>query len=200
MKKLIFLALALFFSVTLMIGQSERDVKEMIKEKKEEIKIDKKLLKADMEELKAEKAELRQLEGEDVNYTTKEMFIEDFGNMDDVKWTSTDIFDEARFIKDGKTLTAFYDFQSNLIGTVQSITFSDLPVEGQNKISDKYKEYLVVAVMYFDNNEANNTNLVFFETPFENVDNYFVELMDGSKKIVLMVDDDGDVSFFKHLK
>ena len=200
MKKLIFLSLALLFSVSLIFGQSEKEVKEMIKEKKEDLKFDKEDLKVDKAELKAYKTELSELEGDNVNYRTKQIFIEDFGNLDDVKWIGKEKFDEAIFTKDGKKLTAFYDFQSNLIGTIQDLSFADLPAKGQNEIKEKYKDYTVAAVNYFDNNDSNNTNLIFFESPFENHDSYFVELINGSKKTVLMVDQDGDVSFFKHLK
>ncbi len=186
MRKLIFLSLAFLFSVSLIFGQTEKTEKEMINEKKEE--------------LKADKDVLRKNEGDGVNYRVKESFIDDFGDIDDVKWKSNTNFDEAIFTKDGKKITAFYDFDSSLIGTIQNMTFDDLPDHAQDIINDKYKDYTVEAVMHFDNNEPNNTNLFYFESSFENQDSYFVELMNGSKKTVLKINHDGQISFFKHLK
>lgn len=192
MRKIMFLSIAFLFSASLIFGQSEKKLKELIKEKKEEIKNDK-------EEIKADKAQLKKLNTDDVNFRVKESFIQDFGELDDVKWESTDNFDKAVFTKDGKNFTAFYDFEAGLIGTINQIPFAELPVKAQDEINEKYKDYTIGAVIYFDNNDAVNTHLFYYDSPFENEDNYFVELTDNSKTIVLIVSQEGDVSFFKYL-
>jgi len=150
-------------------------------------------------EAKSERKALRKLERNEVNEVSKSSFFADFGNVPDVKWTKAEYLDEARFTKDGKDLTAFYDFDGKLVGTTQVKTFADLPPKGQKEIQTKYKDYSIGPVIFYDDNEYNESDMLLYGLQFEDEDNYFVELTKGNSKIVVRVDPRGIVYFFKQL-
>ena len=58
-------------------------------------------------------------------------------------------FDEAVFTKNGKTMTAWYDFYENLVGTTSKASFADLPAEGQKAIKTRYKDYTMWEQSFF---------------------------------------------------
>jgi hypothetical protein len=126
-------------------------------------------------------------------------FVEEFGNVSVVVWKNSKRFDEATFIKDGQKLTAYFDYSGNLIGTTSIKTFVDLPISGQSNIEKRYKDYNIESVIFFDYNEVNETAAFLDDTQFGGADNYFVELSKDDSKIVLQVNPDGDVKFFKKL-
>ncbi len=185
MKKLTILSLVFLFSFSLVFGQTEKKDKEKIKE--------------DKKELRTERVTLRKLEGTDVSVLAKDNFFADFGSVPDVKWKRIGLFDEAEFKKDGKEMKAFYDFDSNLVGTTHFVTFADIPAEGQKEIKKEYKEWSIGPVVFFDDNEANESDMLLYGVQFTGEDNYFVELTKGTSKIVLQINSSGDVFFFKEL-
>lgn len=160
------------------------------------------MARADKREIRkekhAEKKSLRALKGKDVSYESTLHFVRDFGNIPDVTWQRTAYFDQASFIdKDGKPTTAFYDDQSNLVGTTTPAKFSDLPPAAQRNIEKHYNNYGDAAVIFFDDNEFNQTNMIIYGEEFEDEDNYFVELRDNQNKpIVLRVTQEGEVTYF----
>jgi hypothetical protein len=181
MKKLAVLSVTILFVA--FVIQTQAQVKE--KESKNVNKIERKALK--------------KLEKGNVSQQAKNKFYVDFGNLPDVQWTRSENFDEATFTKDGQKMTAFYDIDANLVGTTMHKTFSDLPVKGQNEIKAKYKAYTPGTIILFDDNEANDTDMLLYGIQFDDADNYFVELANGPEKIVVQVSPQGFVSFFKKL-
>jgi hypothetical protein len=179
MKKLVIVSFVFLFVISLAQGQT----------KKEETK----------KEQKTERIALKKLEGNNVSTMAKESFQSDFGNVQNVQWKRNGTFDEAMFTKDGKEMTAFYDIEGKLVGTTKKANWSDLPAKGQQEIKTLYKDYTAGPVIYFDDNEANTTDMVMYGTQFDDSDTYLVELVKGTKKIVVQVDKQGLVSFFKQL-
>jgi hypothetical protein len=151
-------------------------------------------------EAKSEKIALRKMEDKDVAYASIEAFGIDFPNATDVSWRRYESFDEATYTdKDGLKFTAYYDADGKLVGTTHYVNFADVPVKGQKDIEKHYKDYTVGKVVFFDDNEANESDMVLWEIPFDDKDNYFVELTKANNNIILKVDTDGAVSFFKQL-
>jgi hypothetical protein len=148
---------------------------------------------------KEDRKELRKLEGNDVSYRTKQVFTGDFGDINGATWKRTPTFDEATFTKDGMRETAYYDYDAKLVGTTTRKTFSDLPVNAQKYIDRKYTGYTKGRVIFFDDNEFNETDMVLYGSQFDDADNYFIELTKGTEKIILDVNTAGDVSFFKKM-
>ena len=150
-------------------------------------------------EVKHVKKPPKKLFGEVVSTRSKDNFVVDFGNLPDVLWRRSSLFDEATFLKDGKNMTAYYDFESKLVGTTTHVSFSELPLKGQNELKSRYKDYKIEEVILFDDNEINETDMVLWENPFEDVDNYFVVLTKEQEKLIVRVDTEGYVYYFKKL-
>jgi hypothetical protein len=190
MKKLVVLSISVFFVLVFFQLPAQVVNKDVIKTE----------IKGAKKEIKTERKELRKLEGGSaVSNQTKSAFFADFGNVPDVKWKRAVYLDEAVFTKDGKELKAYYDFYSKLVGTTSIKTFADIPLNAQKEIKSKYKDYTIGIVVFFDDNEANETDMLLWNTQFSDADNYFVELSKDKKNIVLQVNVEGEVFFFKEL-
>jgi hypothetical protein len=185
MKKLLICSAVILIAATTIQAQSDVIAKNDLRTiKKEE---------------RAKRITLEKQEGHDISFQSKQQFIDDFGDIKDAAWTSDGYFDEAIFTKDGKQMKAFYDIDNKLVGTVVDKTFNDLPAVAQKYISKKYKDYNIQNVIFYDDNEANETDMILYGAQFDDEDNYFVEVSKGTQKIVLHVSPDGDVSYFKQL-
>jgi len=186
MKKLAVLSLTFFFALSAVQGQTQKTGKEQAKETKKEAK--------------KERVALRKLEGTMVSDKSKRAFDADFNGATNVQSKRVDAFDEFSFTtKDGQKMKAFYDYNNVLVGTTQVQTTADIPANGLQEIKEKYKDYVIGSVVYFDDNEANETDMIMWGMQFDDADNYFVELSKGTKKIVVKVSPEGTVSFFKEL-
>jgi hypothetical protein len=148
---------------------------------------------------KTNKVPLKKLEGTKVSELTKSQFIAEFGNIPDVQWSRTLNFDEAVFTKNGKRMTAWFDYTEKLVGTTSEANFADIPASGQKTIKSRYKDYGIDKVILYDDNEANETDMILYGLQFDDADNYFVELSKGKDHIVVMVNMEGVVSFFKQM-
>jgi hypothetical protein len=134
-----------------------------------------------------------------VSYQSQNAFIGDFPDAKNVTWHVGDAFDEATFNANGITMTAYYDADNELVGTTTEKTFNDIPLSAQEQIRKHYDGYTPKEVILFDDNENNETDMVLFDSPFEDEDNYFIALKNDKETIVLKSDMSGSVSFFKKL-
>lgn len=154
--------------------------------------------------LKKEKREdhkkLVKLESKEVSYQSKQQFERDFSDATAVSWKRTNYFDEVSFTKDGARMTAYYDNESNLVGSTTVKTANDIPAAALKEISKKYKDYTIQGVILFDDNEFNETDMLLYGRQFDDADNYFVEMKKGADQLILQVDMQGNVSYFKEIK
>ena len=186
MKKLVFLSMTFLFTMSIILGQTQKADKEKTKETKKEAK--------------TERVALKKLEGVDVSPVAKSNFSSDFKDAKNVEWKRVDTYDKASFTnKDGKKISAFYDFDGNLVGTTQFKTFADISENGQKDIKKNNKDYTIGQVVFYKDNENNDTDMILYGVQFGSQDNYFVELTKGTNKIVLQVNPSGEVFFFKQL-
>lgn len=139
---------------------------------------------------------LRELRGSEVSDLSKQSFASDFGEVSDVSWARSTNFDEATFMKDGAKTTAYYDYDSKLVGTTVDKTINDLPPSAVNDINKHYEGYQINKVIMFNDNESNDSDMLLYGTQFEDANNYFVEVSNGVRNVVLMVSMDGNVSYF----
>jgi hypothetical protein len=135
-----------------------------------------------------------------VSNLTKSNFVVDFKDPQNVHFERTKYFDEVSFMSGNKQLKAYYDVDNQLVGTTQEKSFADLPGNAQNEITKKYADYTVARVIQFDDNDINNTDMILYGVSFEDANNYFAELKNESKAIVLKIDKAGDVTFFSNMK
>lgn len=149
-------------------------------------------------EERKEKREIRR-ETKEVSSLSKQHFSNDFPDVNDAHWNATVNFDEVTFTNNGVKTTAFYDFNSQLVGTTVNKSFSDIPAKARQNIQEHYKGYKNGDVIMFDDNEANETDMILYGTRFEDEDNYFVSIKNSKETIVLKVNMEGEVSFFKKI-
>ena len=194
MKKLLVLSATTFILVAAVNAQTS------VALAKNEIKTDKKQELAIKKEKREERKELKKLEGKEVSYQSMQAFYGDFGKIPVSKWERTAYYNRATFIKDGQVMTAYYDANSKLVGTASDKTFADLPAAAQKYIDAKYKGYSKTGVVFFDDNEWNETDMIMYGNQFDDADTYFVELKKDNKDIILQVNMTGNVTFFKQLK
>lgn len=154
-------------------------------------------------ESKGPRKEARELRKEKKDYSipyyqTDQQFMRDFPDATNVVWDTKDL-DKATFILNGKTMRAYYDLDNELIGTVTDASYSDLPASATKFIEKHYGEYTPEQVLYFDDNQFNDTDMTLYGSPFDDEDNYFVEMHGANKTIILQVNMRGDVNFFKDI-
>ena len=131
-------------------------------------------------------------------YMAEQNFETDFPNATNVTWKKIGI-EEASFTLNGKEMKAFYDYNNELIGTTTPVSFLDMPVIARNYIDKHFSDYTTQSVILYDDNEYNQSDMVLYGNAFADADNYFVELSNNNKRIVLEVNMEGLVTFFKDL-
>ena len=183
MKRSVFSTLVFLFCMSMIYGQTADNGKG----------------KETKQEPKKERVALKNLEGTSVNVNAKNNFAAEFKDASNVQWTRSKNFDEATFTRNNEKVTAYYDYDGNLVGTTTQKKFTDLPEKGRQAIKDKYKDYTAGPVIFFDDNEANETDMILWSTQFDDEDAYFVELTKGANKIVVQVNSFGTVTLFKNL-
>jgi hypothetical protein len=131
---------------------------------------------------------------------TRENFYADFGYVPITGWQVSEEFNKISFMDKDVELTAYYDMDDRLVGTISNISTNDLPAHALDHIHKMYKGYTVGDAVFFDDNEQNETDMIYYGTRFDNEDKYFVELQNEKEKIVVQVNMLGGVSFFTKLK
>jgi hypothetical protein len=131
---------------------------------------------------------------------TRNEFASDFSDAQDVTWKVGPGYSEAQFMKEGKLMMAFFDYNDELIGTGYYVDFADLPEKGRMRIQKDYEDYTPEKAMFFEDDQDNEDLLNFFGN-FLQKDAYFVLLRkdDGDKEIVVQVAKDGEVSYFSNV-
>jgi hypothetical protein len=167
---------------------------------KTEIRDDKKEATAIKKEEKEKRKELKRSEGNEVSDQAQQQFRIDFGDIPVDKWERTANFDEASFLNKGYPMTAYYDADAQLVGTITNVAFEDIPSRAQEYIAQKYPDYSREGVVLFDDNESNETDMIVYGARVDDADNYFVDLKKDNQEIILQVSMFGDVSFFKQLR
>lgn len=145
------------------------------------------------------RAPLKKLSGDEISVVSKDSFVTNFGYIPDVKWIRSENFDEATFVKNGSTMTAYFDSDGTLVGTTSLKKFSELPSKGQEEIKTRYKDYAIGPVIFFDDNDLNDSDMVLWSSQFDDEDLYFVELNKGASRIIVRITPAGFVSLFKEL-
>lgn len=185
MKTIAVLSMTLLFGMA--ITQSQARVKEQTQ------------LKESSTGYNSERNELNMPLDIEITEVAKNQFYEDFGDVTNVDWKSSEAFVQVSFTKDGQNMKAFYDEDSKLVGTTIAKSFTDLPKKGQLAIKTKFKDYTPGTVFLYQNNEVDKSEMILYGIQFEDSDNYFVEMSKGTEKIVVIVTQLGNASIFKRL-
>ncbi len=77
-------------------------------------------------------------------------------------------------MKDGKVTRAFYDADAKLVGTTSHKLFTDMRLSMHRNISTRnIPATLKTAIVFFDDNEFNETDMTMYGNQFDDADNYF---------------------------
>jgi hypothetical protein len=189
MKKLFLVAGCLLVTTTLTFAHSNHELSDARKGKSEEDDNRKEIVK-----------EKRIGNLDDVGVLTKSQFANDFPDATNVHFESTKDFDKISFVQGSKEFTAYYDYQSQLVGTTEKKSFADLPSNAKYEILRKYAGYAIADVVEFNDNQSDNSEMILYGNSYHDGDNYFVELKTNSKAILVKVDLSGRVDFATTLK
>lgn len=132
------------------------------------------------------------------NYTTEQNFLTGFPNAANVSWKRNG-FEEVSFTLNGKDMKAFYDYNHELTGTTIPVSYLDLPAVARKYVEKHYSDYTTQSVILFNDNEHNESDMILYGNAFEDAGNYFIELANNNKTIVLEVNMEGLVTFFKDI-
>jgi len=99
-------------------------------------------------------------------------FSRDFPDAKFVSW-AYGAFVEATFLDNTVLKTAYYDEDNNLVGTTTDMDATALPEKARDHIDKMYPGYTIEKVVFFDDNEANETDMLLYNESFEDEDNYF---------------------------
>lgn len=137
---------------------------------------------------------------ETAGFMAREAFYRDFREATDAVWTPGKTMDRVDFMLQGKPLTAYYDLQADLIGTTSVRSPEELPERARKEIAKKYPGYKMGELIFFEDNTYNESDMILFDNRFDDADNYFLQLTDGPKEIILQVSPEGSVSVFREKK
>jgi len=136
------------------------------------------------------------MNSESVNFESENSFDIDYPKASDAAWEKTGSIDQVNFVSSGQKMSAYYDFDGKLIGTATTKSLADLPEKAQKVLSSKYADYTVGPIIFYQDNDQNDANMVLWATEFDSEDLYFAELDKGGDKIVVEITPSGDVSYF----
>jgi len=136
---------------------------------------------------------------ENINKFTVEQFQEDFPQALNTNWIRESNFSKVSFLQGGVSLTAYYGYDSNLMGVMEEETASSLPEKGLRKLEEHYPDYTIKEVVEYKDNEANSNDALYFYEPLHEADSYFAEISNDKHTIIVQILPDGELSFFKKL-
>ena len=144
-----------------------------------------------------EKREVRAVEN--ISSATMSLFAIDFPKAKNVSWMSTEGYTEADYNMGKSQMMAFFDFDNKLIGTAKYVDYNTLPAVALKDIAKHFKGFVAKQVLFYDDNEANETNIDMFNQSIDQ-DAYFALMDRGNKEIVLQILPDGEVAYFDSVK
>ena len=127
------------------------------------------------------------------------LFAIDFPKAKNVSWMSTDGYTEADYNMGKSQMMAFFDFDNKLMGTAKYVDYNTLPAVALKDIAKHFKGFVAKKVLFYHDNEANDTNLGMFNQYLDQ-DAYYALMYRGNKEIVLQILPDGEVAYFDSVK
>lgn len=121
-------------------------------------------------------------EGNKGDFTARNNFKSQFKNVSDVKWTSGENYAKATFVLNNIRTEALYDTDGEMIGTSQSISLEELPVNAKRVFAKKYAGYIVKEAILFEGTQENA---------------YYISAEDEKGSVILKVADSGFITIVK---
>lgn len=122
--------------------------------------------------------------GDEANEKAANSLKAEYKNAKDVQWKVTKDYIKASFYWNGQRLEVFYNKQGETIAQGRLIKVTNLPLKAQQYLDDRYSNYTVTEAVEYN---SDDTGLC-----------YYVSVEKDSKKKILQISSDGDVSIFKN--
>jgi hypothetical protein len=134
------------------------------------------------------------------NLIIRSQFTTDFPDAKDVHFTRVKNLNKMSFTQNKEKMSAYYDDGGQLVGTIHKELFADLPGNAQKEIQHKYPDYAIADVVKLEDNESDDTERRVYGLSIDDADNYFVELKNDTKAIIVKVDLSGEVDYLTTVK
>ncbi|RKR83854.1 hypothetical protein BDD43_4069 [Mucilaginibacter gracilis] len=138
---------------------------------------------------------------EAVSYTVLNQFAYDFKDAKDIVWKVDANCQKADFISNGQKYTAFYSVTGEYMGITRAITITSIPAAAQKEIATQYAGYQVGEVIELQPKATSTSALEPYAS--SNADEtkvFFVDLKNEKEEILVKVNSNSDVYFFKQVK
>ena len=117
-------------------------------------------------------------------------FQQEFSTAKNVSWIVNEKYLKASFFSTGKRMAALYDLDGNFIGSIQYLSYEQLPYKAKTEIESKYKDYTFVSARRIVSRPTDNSS-------FNDVGSYWVDLANETEKIYINISPKTDVSLYK---
>jgi hypothetical protein len=134
------------------------------------------------------------------NLIIRNQFTTDFPDAKDAHFARVENLNKMSFIQDKEKMSAYYDDGGQLVGTIHEKLFADLPGNAQKEIRHKYPNYAIAGVVKLEDDGSDYVERVEYGISMYDADNYFVELKNDTKAILVKVDLSGDVNYLTTVK
>ena len=125
-----------------------------------------------------------------VSSSALSQFQQEFSTAKNVSWIVNEKYVKASFFSSGKRMAALYDLDGNFVGSIEYISYDQLPYKAKTEIKNKYKDFAFVSARKIVSRPTDNSS-------FNDVGSYWVDLANESERIYINVSPKTDVALYK---
>ena len=125
-----------------------------------------------------------------VSSSALSQFQQEFSTAKNVSWIVNEKYVKASFFSSGKRMAALYDLDGNFVGSIEYISYDQLPYKAKTEIKNKYKDFAFVSARKIVSRPIDNSS-------FNDVGSYWVDLANESERIYINVSPKTDVALYK---
>ncbi|MBC7914687.1 MAG: hypothetical protein H7Y07_11270 [Pyrinomonadaceae bacterium] len=125
-----------------------------------------------------------------ISYTALRHFEADFKTAKDVSWRTNEQYVKATFTTDGKKMAALYDLQGNFVGSIEYLSYDQLPVKARTELEKKYTGYNFSSALKIVSRPTDTSD-------FNDVGTYWVDLTNEVKQLYISISPSSSVSLHK---
>lgn len=128
-----------------------------------------------------------------VSYSTLSQFQQEFSTAKNVSWIINEKYVKASFFSAGKRMAALYDLDGYFIGSIEYLSYDQLPYKAKTEIESKFKDYTFVSARKIVSRPTDNSS-------FNDVGTYWVDLSNKEEQIYVHVSPNTDASLYKTIR
>lgn len=121
---------------------------------------------------------------ENVNAVVLKSFTKEFAGAENVNWTTGKSSYKASFVLNSQHVTAYYNFEGQLMGLTRNISSLDLPLGLQTNLKKNYDQYWISDLFEVSNEEGTN---------------YYITLEKANETLVLDATSGGKWNVYKRI-